>query len=59
VENLEVDREKLGLLDLLVVLQVEVEEKMEVRKRLRMETPKPHLWTSALGPVATVVAYPF
>jgi len=31
---------------------------MEVRKRLRAETPKPHLWTSAPGPVATVVAYP-
>jgi len=61
VENLEVDGEKLGSLDSLVLLQVEVgdQQKMEGRKRPREETPKLHLWASITVLNATGVAYPF
>jgi len=61
VVNLEADWEKVGLMELVVLWQIEVGgwEKMGEQRRLREGTPKPHPWTSTLEPVAIVVACPF
>jgi len=66
VASLEVDWERVGLMELMVSWKVEGEngEKMERRWRLeggtpQFPSPKPRLWTSRHEPVSTFVVYPF
>jgi len=60
VANLEVDWEKVGLMESMLLWQIEVGgwEKMGGQQKLKEGTPKPRLWTSAPEPAATFVAYP-
>jgi len=61
VASLEVDWEKVGLMELMVSWQIEVEdwEKMGGQQRLKGGMPKLRLWTSGHEPAATFVPYPF